>query len=212
MSLTNILTIIAIIVAPIAAVQIQKRLEVIREEKGRRLWVFKTLMATRAATVSADHVQALNMIDLEFRGKTNKHVIAAWKVYLDHLGSYPKDNPQLQPGWADRRVNLLTTLLEEMGKSLGYEFDEVHIRKGFYSPEAHGRLEDEQSLIRGGLVRLLYGDAALKMDVTNFPVSQKVLDEQEALRIGLQDLLDGKRDLSVAVSGSCQDSDESKDT
>ena len=54
------------------AVQVQKWLEVFREERGRKLWIFKTLMATRASAVSAEHVQALNMIDLEFREKRYK--------------------------------------------------------------------------------------------------------------------------------------------
>lgn len=200
MTLTDFLTILAIIIAPIVAVQVQKKLEVFREERGRKLWIFKTLMATRAATVSAEHVQALNMIDLEFRGKRYKNVTTAWKIYLDHLGSYPTDDEKLQPSWGDRRVTLLTTLLLEMGRSLGYEFDEVHVKKGIYAPEAHGRLEDEHMLIRRGLLRLLYGDAALKMNVTSFPVSQEALDEQKALRDGLQQLLDGKRALPVAVS------------
>lgn len=179
MTLTDFLTIIAIVIAPIVAVQVQKRLEVFREERGRKLWIFKTLMATRAAAVSAEHVQALNMIDLEFREKRYKDVTTAWKVYLDHLGSYPKDDEKLQPGWGERRVNLFTALLLEMGRSLGYEFDEVHIRKGIYATEAHGQLENENMLIRRGLLRLLYGDVALKMNVTSFPVSDEAIAEQK---------------------------------
>jgi len=205
MTLTDSLTILAIVIAPLVAVQVQKRLEIFREERGRKLWIFKTLMATRAATVSAEHVQALNMIDLEFREKRYRNVTTAWKTYLDHLGSYPKDVENLQPIWGERRVNLLTNLLLEMGRSLGYEFDEVHVKKGIYAPEAHGRLEDENMLIRRGLLRLLYGDAELKMKVTSFPVSEQSLAEQKALRDALQELLDGKRALPVAVSGDGQE-------
>lgn|SRR3990167_1410222 len=205
MTLTDSLTILAIVIAPLVAVQVQKRLEIFREERGRKLWIFKTLMATRAATVSAEHVQALNMIDLEFREKRYRNATTAWKTYLDHLGSYPKDVENLQPIWGERRVNLLTNLLLEMGRSLGYEFDEVHVKKGIYAPEAHGRLEDENMLIRRGLLRLLYGDAELKMKVTSFPVSEQSLAEQKALRDALQELLDGKRALPVAVSGDGQE-------
>jgi hypothetical protein len=200
MTLTESLTILAIITAPIVAVQVQKNLEIFREERGRKLWIFKTLMATRAANISAEHVQALNMIDLEFREKRYKNVTTAWKVYLDHLGSFPKDDEKLQPNWGERRAMLLTTLLLEMGRSLGYEFDEVHLKKGIYAPEAHGRWEDENMLIRRGLINLLCGDAALKMNVTSFPVTEDELADQKALRHGLQQLLDGKRALPVAVS------------
>lgn len=119
---------------------------------------------------------------------------------MDHLGSYPKDDEKLQPGWGERRVNLFTALLLEMGRSLGYEFDEVHIRKGIYAPEAHGQLENENMLIRRGLLRLLYGDVALKINVTSFPVSDEAIAEQKAIRDAVQQLLDGKRALQVAVT------------
>ena len=200
MKLTDFLMILAVLLAPLVAVQVQKRLEVFREVRGRKLWIFKTLMATRAATVSPEHVQALNMIDLEFREKRFKNVTTAWKTYLDHLNSYPKEDEKRQPLWGERRVDLLTALLLEMGRSLGYEFDEVHVKKGIYAPEAHGRIEDENMLIRRGLLNVLYGDAALKMDVKSFPVSDQDLAEQKALREALQKLLDGGRALPVIVS------------
>ena len=206
MTITDFLTILAIVIAPVVAVQVQKKLEVFREQRGRKLWVFKTLMATRAATVSTEHVQALNMIDLEFREKRYKSVTTAWKTYLDHLSSYPKNDEKLQPIWGERRVDLLTNLLLEMGRSLGYEFDQVHVKKGIYAPEAHGRLEDENMLIRRGLLNLLYGDTALKMNVTSFPISQQALDEQKVLRDALQELLDGKRALPVDVTNDERDS------
>lgn len=200
MKLAEVLTIVAVLLAPVVAVQVQKWLELFREDRARKLWIFKTLMATRAATVSPEHVQALNMIDLEFRGTRYRPVTAAWKTYLDHLGSYPKDDEKRQAVWGERRVDLLTTLLLAMGRALGYEFDDVHVKKGIYAPEAHGRLEDENMLIRRGLLRLLYGDAEIKMKVTSFPVSNEALAEQKTLRDAMQQLLDGKRSLPVAVS------------
>lgn len=130
-SLTDILMIAAVVIAPLAAIQVQKWLEIFREERGRKLWVFKTLMATRAANVSPEHVQALNMIDLEFREKRYKPVTDAWKAYLDHLTSFPKEDETLQKRWDEKRIDRLATLLMKMGKSLGYEFDEVHVKKAF---------------------------------------------------------------------------------
>ncbi len=174
MTLNEILSILAILLAPLVAVQVQRWLEVFREERGRRLHVFKTLMATRAATVSPEHVQALNMIDLEFHGKRYKSVTDAWKAYLDHLASFPKEAGEpAQQQWADRRVDRLTTLLMEMGKCLGYEFDEVHVKKGVYAPEAHGQIENENMLLRRGLLQLLYGDSALKMELASFSTGKQ---------------------------------------
>jgi hypothetical protein len=61
----------ATILGPILAVQAQKWVEIIRERRGRKLWIFHTLMATRAARTSTEHVQALNMIDLIFMAVEN---------------------------------------------------------------------------------------------------------------------------------------------
>jgi len=201
MSLNDFLIILAILLAPVIAVQVQRSIEVFQEKRNRKLRIFKTLMATRAATVSNEHVQALNMIDLEFREKPYKNVINAWKIYRDHLGSYPNtENESVRTNWGLDNVNHLTKLLMEMGHSLGYEFDEVHVKKGIYAPEAHGLLESELRLIRQGLVRLLYGNSDLKMNITSYPASSETSTEQKALREAIQELLDGKRALPIEVS------------
>lgn len=205
MRIADWLMIIAVLLAPLVAVQVQKVLERYREDKARKLNIFKTLMATRAATVSPQHVQALNMIDLEFQGVKYRGATDAWKTYLDHLGHYPKDDEKQQPIWADRRVDLLSNLLMQMGQSLGYTFDEVHVKRGIYAPEAHAQFETEDRLIRSGLVRLLYGDASLKMDVTSFPVSEEASKEEKTLRDGFKELLDGKRKLEVSVSEAAKE-------
>ena len=94
----------AILCGPVLAVQAQKWIEVAREKRNRRLNVFKRLMATRGALLSPAHVEALNMIDLEFagRGRKNETVKTRWKEYLDHLCSLPDDpeqRQQLLPTW-----------------------------------------------------------------------------------------------------------------
>jgi hypothetical protein len=196
------LMIVAIIVAPILAVQVQKVLERYREDRARKLNVFKTLMATRATTVSPQHVQALNMIDLEFKGAKYKEIADAWKTYLDHLDHFPKDDEKQQPVWHGRRMDLLGKLLIEMGKSLGYAFDEVHVKRGIYAPEAHAKSDAEEQLIRMGLVKLLYGDGRLKMDITSLPLSQDAIKEQKELRDAIMELIEGKRRINVAVSNT----------
>jgi hypothetical protein len=79
-----IFTIIAILLGPVLAIQIQKYLGRQREEKDRRLRVFKTLMVTRGSVLSPAHVEALNSIDIEFSAKNgdDKNARDAWKAYL----------------------------------------------------------------------------------------------------------------------------------
>lgn len=199
MTISDGLMILAVLLAPLIAVQVQKWLEHHREIREKRLGIFKTLMATRASTISPSHVQALNMIDLEFDDKKYKDVKLAWKTYLDHLGSFPKDDENAQPVWSSKMVDLLAKLLQVMGKSLGYDFDEVHLKKGIYSPEAHARVEDENTLLRRGLLRLIYGDGTLKMDVKSFPISEEEAKEQKEIRKSIQELLNGDRDFPVSV-------------
>ena len=202
LTISDSLMIFAVLIAPFIAVHVQKKLEYLKEDNERKLRLFKTLMATRAATISSDHVQALNMIDLEFQNDKYKNVTMAWKSYLDHLGSYPKDDKEAQAVWADKRVDLLAKLLSEMGASLGYTFDDVHIKKGIYAPEAHAQAEDENQLIRSGLIGLLYGDTQLKMDVTSFPISEDEVKEQKELRQGIKEFIEGKRELPVSIKSS----------
>lgn len=200
MSISDWLMIFAVLLAPLIAIQVQKKLEIHREQRNRKLAIFKTLMATRASRLSADHVQALNMIDLEFYGKRYEKVVQSWKTYLDHLGNFPKDDEKAVPVWIGKQADLLADLLMEMGKVLDYEFDVVHVKKGIYYPEAHGKLEDQNALLREGILRLLYGDTALKMDVTNLPVHSEALEHQLKVHGAITDLLEGNRKLKVEIA------------
>ena len=59
----------AVVIGPILAVQAQKMVERIKDKRERQLKIFKALMTTRAERVSREHVQALNMIYIEFYGR-----------------------------------------------------------------------------------------------------------------------------------------------
>ena len=175
--------VLAVLLAPILAVQIQKWLEHYRAKRERQLKIFKTLMASRATSLSPAHVEALNLIDLEFHGDKFKKIRKAWKTYLDHLGDVPKgkDAETMLPIWNEKNADLLAVLLMEMGKPLGYDFDVVHVKKGIYLPEGHTKLELEQDLLRKGAIKLLYGDSRIKMDITSFPVDNVAIDKQKKL-------------------------------
>ena len=110
-----------------------------KERTAGKIKIFKILMATRAQNLSPGHVEALNMIDLEFDGQNKREnkVISAWKSYLDHLG-----DGSLSPDvWASKRADLFVDLLHSMATVLGFKFDKIHIRRSVYSPKAHGKIE-----------------------------------------------------------------------
>jgi hypothetical protein len=161
-------------ISPLIAVQVTRYLDDRNEVRGRKLQIYKTLMATRAYTLAPSHVEALNKIDLEFssKHKQEKSVLNVWQEYLDHLGN----KTMKIDTWVEKRVDLLVDLLHEMGLSLGYDFNKTQIKNGTYAPVAHGRIEEEQEKVRQFAIELLEGKRALQMYVTNLP-NQNVPDQ-----------------------------------
>ena len=193
----GVLIVVTLFTGPVAAVQTEKWLQRRRDKRKGKEHIFRTLMATRASRVSPEHVQALNMIDLEFYGGggKNKKVREAWKAYLDHLNvQYDKDHAAASEM---KRDELFVDLLYQMALCLDFDFDKTHIKNSTYSPVAHGNLELDQHLIRLGLVNILTGKAA-------FPVVAQAASEEEAkeqaqLRKLLTDYLSGKTPQPVRI-------------
>lgn len=199
--------ILATIIGPILAVQAQKFVERTRERRQHKLRIFYSLMATRAARVSPDHVQALNMIDIEFYGsrifglrlqsKKEKKVVETWRIYHDHLNQHFE--PATLSAWAARGEELFTDVLHAMSITLGYEFDVVQLKRGIYTPRAHGEQENAQLMIRDSLLKILSGEKALPMAVTSFPTSQELFNRQCEIQKALLEYLSGERTVKVSI-------------
>lgn len=165
----EVLTIIALIVGPIAAVQVQKYLERLREKKNTELNIFRTLMATRGSRLSRQHVEALNLIDLVFRNKKQRTIIEAWRIYLDHLENYPdeKSSEDQRATWDENSIDLLVDLIYEISKYLKYNFDKVQLKRGIYVPKGHTDLEIDQLLLRKGLLDVFVQKKPLRIKIDN---------------------------------------------
>lgn len=161
-TIADSLMILAVLLAPFLAVYAQRKIDASRERKGQKLWIFRTLMATRGNKISLEHVQALNSIDLFFakQGKEKK-IVEKWGEYLDHLNKPIKEeDPDFRvklSAWADTADDMLAELLSFMGQSLGYDFDKVRIKKGIYTPKGHGDIEYDNNVIRRGMVDIMLG-------------------------------------------------------
>tara|TARA_B100000787_G_C16044312_1_gene228387 strand:+ start:37 stop:597 length:561 start_codon:yes stop_codon:yes gene_type:complete len=184
MTIADWLMIFAVLSGPVIAVQLTRYLDAKKITKQRKVAIFKTLMATRSYTVSWNHVESLNNIDLEFDAKkTNeKAVIEAWKEYLDLLNNSTMPIEQ----WGIKRIELLVQLLHEMAKVLKYDFDKTHIKNSSYSPRIHGDTEDQQAAIRKGLLEVLDGTRSIPMEVINLnqPVSANKALKGDAEKAG----------------------------
>lgn len=179
------LTLLAILLSPVIAVQVTERLRERRERRDRRLHVFRTLMATRAAGLDPQHVAALNMIDVEFYGEDPKSraVVEACRLYLEHHNRAAVASET----WADKRMDLLLDLLQKMGDSLGYRMDKVSIRNTSYFPRGYGDQQLELQAIRKHLLALLEGKRWLPVFATtpnDFQQGQLPLAPQAQLEPG----------------------------
>jgi hypothetical protein len=134
MTTTELMMIVAVLLAPLIAVDVQKRLERWREGNERKKQIFKTLMATRATRIDPSHVTALNMIDLEFKEKA---ILEKWREYMDSLLDAPEilsaDAQESEQQtyqndmkiWLDKGDDKFIDLLYEMSRALKYKFDKA---------------------------------------------------------------------------------------
>jgi len=129
--------------------------------------VFKTLMSFRATALAPSFVQALNLIDVEFNGDNGKEkaVRNAWKVLLDHYTDLAKAKEPGSDTLTEKSTQLMANLLMAMGQCLGYDFDEVLVRKGSYYPTGLGDVEAEQHAIRRGVLNVLSGRGRIPVGV-----------------------------------------------
>lgn len=160
-----IVNIIAILLAPLIALQVSQWLNRKREAENRKMDVFRNLMATRTTSLNPFHVQALNSIDIEFsdNDKKTKPVFDAWKEYRDHLYVATTIKPEEKDRWINwtaRKEELLAELLQKMSIRMGYNFDKVDIKRGHYYPKGYVDIETEKRIIRQGLANIFQNKGA----------------------------------------------------
>lgn len=139
---TVLSTAIAMIAATMVTLGITWWRDKRNKSKEEKLFVFRTLMATRADPWNASHISALNLIDLAFYDE--KLVRDSWKEYLDHLNTTRPEDSASGIVWDQRRVDLFVSLLAAMSGGLGFDFDRVHIKNQGYYPNKYWKQELSQ--------------------------------------------------------------------
>lgn len=167
---SDIAMLLAVLLGPILAIQVQKFIEKLEESKNRKLRIFRTLMATRATPLVNSRIEALNLIDIEFQDEAA--VLEQWKICLDHLYDCPSnlESSTLSADlniWNDRLKDKSARLLQAMAEALNYRFDEVQIKKGAYIPKAHVDLEEETYLLRKNLIDVMAGKRSISVRIKN---------------------------------------------
>lgn len=97
-------------------------------------------------------------------------------------------------------MNMFHNMLLAMSKSLGYEINELTIKKNAYSPIAHGEIEEEWKVVRKGLVEIFNG----KPLPVNTPLPEELIQEGSEIRKGLIKLLNNKA-ITISVESAPSD-------
>lgn len=165
----GVISVFAIYWGPIKALRIQRELDDSRQVRSRKMAIFRDLMSNRATRMSPVFVQALNLIDIEFSAADEKSIRDSWRELQDHFNEWGRmtaaQKQEESNRMDERALDLLSELLLRMGRSLGYDFDKVYVRKGWYYPEGLGDIEREQHSLRKSLLRVLNGDSRLPVSV-----------------------------------------------
>jgi hypothetical protein len=120
----------ATFLGPIFAVSVSIWREAITAKYTRRLHVFRTLMSTRRVGISLDHVNAINLVEVDFYNC--RKVEAAWNSYKSHLNDSSKPEDE---AWHETKERLLAKLLFEIAAVLGFKIPALDIFKGGYAPK-----------------------------------------------------------------------------
>jgi hypothetical protein len=163
MTLTETLTLIAILAGPAVGAGLTRWLDARRELRQRRFDIFRTLMRTRKIPIHIDHVSALNLIEVEFIN--DKEIISAWKSYLANLGEPfpPVEEKERFDAAQKKRDSLLTKLLSELARSLNVKIEHLSILEGNYIPQGWLDEDWEHRLVRRSLIDVLTGRRAITM-------------------------------------------------
>jgi hypothetical protein len=160
------LTIIAIIIGPLLAFEVQRRRDNRRELRSRKLEIYRRLMLTLKAPMAPSHVDAINSIQAEFHtdGENDKKVLDAWRLYTSHLNDRRKRSEPEAIQWQEKKFDLLVELVYLIGQSLGYKnIDRAALRDNTYLPQGFVDVEAEWHQIRKAWLELLDGMRPLAM-------------------------------------------------
>lgn len=166
MDFVAIATIAAILLGPIAAVVVTRWMDDRSATRLRRYGVFRDLMRTRAAKISPPHVDALNLVEIEFHQFPT--VKSAWQRYMDNLFTTAPTDAGEQSNFFVRREQLFIKLVQEVAKTVGLKsVDITDVMTNNYYPQGWQNEQQEQQQVRQLLIQALSGTKPLSVRIFN---------------------------------------------
>jgi hypothetical protein len=189
----GVAVIAATFLGPIVAVGITLWAQARSEKRGRRLTVFRELMAHRRVQLSENFVRGVNLTEIEFHGE--QKVINALREFMEILSENTSSHDEAQfRSWNERVEDKKTQLLYNMGVCLGYSIQQLEILRGGYYPIAHNWKSERDELVQRFLAEIASGTRALPIQAITNPNQ----NEEEA-KLALFKLLTGDGVLRVSV-------------
>ncbi|HVY20412.1 MAG TPA: DUF6680 family protein [Bauldia sp.] len=147
-------SVIAILLGPIIAVRMTRKQDAAREDRQRKLDLYRTMMHTRSSRLSVDHVRALNTIPVEFNEVPA--VMTAFRSYMNLLGA-PMPAVDQQERFFEQRNDHFLDLIYQMGLFLGYQFDRRELERLAYVPQGFINDEERNHRAQAVLLEILEG-------------------------------------------------------
>ena len=112
-------------------------------------------MSTRATPYAIPQLNALNRIDVVFKGRRYKKIRDAWQQVLAHVGVTVPTDPEQLSQWTDRLNDLKVDLFREIGNRVGYNFSTDYLKRHIYYPTYWGEMEMDLLTLRKAAVSAL---------------------------------------------------------
>ncbi len=164
--ITDLASLIVVALSPFLAIWATEKIKERKDARARKLHIFRALMTTRQAILSPAHVEALNLIDIEYdpSSEADKPVVDAWRLYHAHL------NQNINPAnnvWGVKQADLLIDLMHTMAVYLKFPFNKSHLQTSSYYPRGYGEVELEQTALRKAALSVLEGRNAISVQAPN---------------------------------------------
>lgn len=131
MSTNEILTLVAVIVGPIAAVAITLWVDGRRRDREQKIFVLRLLLATRHLPADPSFLAAINLIPVEFNERPE--VIKAYNEFIE--ATRPRLDGVNDDAILRNSSTKLTRLIFEVSRSLGFKLRETDIQTSAYASE-----------------------------------------------------------------------------
>lgn len=159
-----LVNLVAILVGPLVAVVVTRIMDNRSAEKTRHYQVFRDLMRTRAAKISPAHVDALNLVEIEFHNAPK--VKEAWQRYMENLAAQTPAESGAQSNFYLRREQLFIKLIQEVANKVGLKsVDITDAMTNNYFPVGWQNEQQEQEQVRRLLIAMLSGAKPLSVKI-----------------------------------------------